>query len=107
MVNIRKVTHFGMVWFFALRWWNPNTKTVATTDIEHMHITVAKYITIVGNAVELAGIMPEMSKLNMTIDSRMVISGMKSRSLMKAPVYPYVMWAFHRYQVAEENRARS
>jgi hypothetical protein len=47
---------------------------VATTDIEHILITVAKYNTMVGRAVELAGIMPEMSKLNITIDSRMVIS---------------------------------
>lgn len=39
-----------------------------------MHMTVAKYMTIVGNAVELAGIMPAIKKLNMTIDRRMVIS---------------------------------
>jgi hypothetical protein len=42
--------------------------------MEHMHMTVAKYMTIVGNAVELAGMMPEINKLNMTIDRRMVIS---------------------------------
>ena len=48
--------------------------TVATTDMEHMHMTVVKYMTIVGNAVELAGIMPEIKKLNITIERRMVIS---------------------------------
>ena len=37
-------------------------------------MTVAKYMTIVGNAVELAGMMPEISKLNITMESRMVIS---------------------------------
>jgi hypothetical protein len=37
-------------------------------------MTVAKYITIVGNAVELAGIIPEINKLNITIDRRIVIS---------------------------------
>jgi C-terminal processing protease CtpA/Prc len=42
--------------------------------MEHIHITVAKYITIVGNAVELAGIMPEINKLNITIERRIVIS---------------------------------
>lgn len=52
---------------------------MATTDIEHIHITVAKYITIVGNAVELAGIMPEINKLNMTIERRIVISRKKKR----------------------------
>jgi C-terminal processing protease CtpA/Prc len=51
---------------------------VATTDIEHIHITVAKYITIVGKAVELAGIMPEINKLNITIERRIVISKNKS-----------------------------
>lgn len=48
--------------------------TVATTDIEHMPITVVKYMTIFGRAVELAGIIPEINKLNMTIDKRIVIS---------------------------------
>lgn len=42
--------------------------------MEHIHITVAKYITIVGNAVELAGIIPEINKLNITIERRIVIS---------------------------------
>ena len=41
-------------------------------------MTVAKYITIVGNAVELAGIMPEISKLNITIERSIVISREKS-----------------------------
>ena len=48
--------------------------TVATTDIEHMPITVVKYVTMVGKAVELAGMMPEINRLNITIESRMVIS---------------------------------
>jgi hypothetical protein len=40
----------------------------------HIHITVVKYITIVGNAVELAGIIFEINKLNITIERRIVIS---------------------------------
>lgn len=48
--------------------------TVATTDNVHRHITVAKYMTIIGRPVELAGIIPDISKLNMTMDSKIVIS---------------------------------
>lgn len=39
-----------------------------------MHKTVVKYMTMVGNAVELAGIIPEINRLNMTMERRMVIS---------------------------------
>ena len=35
-------------------------------------------MTIVGKAVELAGIIPEINKLNMTIESSMVISNVKN-----------------------------
>jgi len=44
-----------------------------------MHITVEKYVTIVGKAVELAGIIPEINKLNITIDRRIVISTIENK----------------------------
>jgi hypothetical protein len=45
--------------------------------MEDIHETVAKYITIVGTAVELAGIMLEINMLNITIERRIVISRKK------------------------------
>jgi C-terminal processing protease CtpA/Prc len=62
--------------------------------MEHIHITVAKYITIVGNAVELAGIMPEINKLNITIERRIVISRQQKNISNKEKnnsFFPYVV----------------
>jgi hypothetical protein len=76
---INLLTHIGIVWFFAFLWWRASTTTVATTDSVHIHITVEKYVTIVGKAVELAGIIPEINKLNITIDRRIVISTIQNK----------------------------
>lgn len=50
------------------------TRTDATTDNVDMHITQRKYREIIGTALELGGKISESTRLNMTTDSRMVIS---------------------------------
>jgi len=81
--------------------------------MEHIHKTVAKYITIVGNAVELAGIMPEINKLNITIERRIVISRKKNVYRYSKRYYllqrssSYVMLIFHHNPVEEESQAPS
>jgi C-terminal processing protease CtpA/Prc len=76
-----------------------------------MHMTVAKYMTIVGKAVELAGIMPEINKLNITIERRIVISTrddilvkMCHQLTMKIS---YVESTFHHCPVARESQVQS
>jgi hypothetical protein len=48
--------------------------TEAVTEIVDIHITHKKYIVIRGIAVELGGIMSEISKLNVTTERSIVIS---------------------------------
>ena len=75
-----------------------------------MHITDIKYITIVGKAVELAGIIPEINKLNIVIESRIVISIVSDKEKENEIsidyalflLLPYVMLIFHYYLVAKE-----
>ena len=67
-------------------------------------------MTIVGNAVELAGMMPEMSKLNITMESRMVISEKRilvQRVERTQSTMPYARLIFRRCPVEEESQAAS
>lgn len=65
---------------------------------------MVKYVTMVGKAVELAGMMPEISKLNMTIESKMVISIelTKSSSLLTLIDHSYAASVFLHCQAEEE-----
>lgn len=58
----------------ASRKCNEITNTEALTDIAHIHMTNRKYIVMMGTAVELGGMMSDMSKLNVTTESNVVIS---------------------------------
>lgn len=50
------------------------TNTEAVTDIVDIHITLRKYIVIIGIAVELCGIISEIRRLNVMTERRIVIS---------------------------------
>lgn len=66
---------------------------------------------MIGIAVELGGMISDMSKLNVTTDKRIVISKrlnfhrnrLKRDRETETETKTYVMLVFHHYQVQEEN----
>ena len=86
------------------------TRTEAITEKVDMSMTQRKYMVMIGMALELGGRISDMTKLNMTIERRMVISKTKSMSrTMTTSVRRTTNAAliFRHCLVQEESRAAS